>query len=471
MSSLAVGHVPRLNGSVADSALDEVFRREWPRILAAVIRYTGSLELAEEAVQESFARAVASRDRELLINPAAWITTVAKRIAIDTVRRDAALRRRLPLLAADLEQQPAPVRRTAIESSVGDDRLALLFVACSPALAPETRLALALRFVCGVGTADIADAMLVSHTAMSARLTRAKRQLERGGIRLAGRDVAAPEDFLGPDVAEPGHSDRGRAESGRAEPSRSGAGRSGAGRLDDVLGTVHLLYTVGHTAFAGETVGSRSVATTAIELARSLRLFAPDDLEVEGLLALLLLTDARTPTRVDDSGNLVPLDEADRSAWNPDLIREGLDLAAHALPGGGRFALQAGISGLHSQAPTWEATDWAAICLLYDRLIEQWPSPSARIARIAARGFSRLGPAAALAELDELGPSLAGAAARQAIAVRADLLRRLGRTADARAAYIQARSHELNTPLKVFYGRRIGELDGGELDRDSARPR
>jgi RNA polymerase sigma-70 factor (ECF subfamily) len=239
-------------------------------MLATLIRYTGSLELAEDCLQEAMLRATTARDRELLINPAAWITTVAKRVAIDSVRRDAALRRKLPLLAAGEASEFVTDER--LESPIGDDRLGLLFLACSPELAPETRLALALRFVCGIPTSDIADAMLVTHTTMSARLTRAKRQIERQGIRFS-----APDDGLD------------------------------AERLGDVVTTVHLLYTVGHTAFDGDELGSRPVASTAIDLARALHTLAPADSETTGLLALLLLTDARSTGRVDDTASWSPL--------------------------------------------------------------------------------------------------------------------------------------------------------------------
>jgi RNA polymerase sigma-70 factor (ECF subfamily) len=271
--------------------------------------------------------------------------------------------------------------------------------------------------------------MLVSHTAMSARLTRAKRQIERDGIRFAPASEA--------DLAE---------------------------RLDDVLGTVHLLYTIGHTAFDGAQLASRGVTSTAIELARALRRIAPGDRETAGLLALLLLTDARAGSRLDNRGEVVTLEHADRRAWNGPLIREGLDLATLALPGGGRFALEAGISGLHSQATTWQATDWSAVCALYDRLVERWPSPTAQLARIVARSFLPGGASAALLELDALATETGdGAVARQAIAARADILRRLGRTADAREAYLRVRSHERNGPVRDYYGRRIDELErGGE---------
>jgi RNA polymerase sigma-70 factor (ECF subfamily) len=401
---------------VATPELDEAFRQEWPRILAAVIRFTGSLELAEDAVQEAFARAYLSRERELLINPAAWVTTVAKRIAIDAARRDARLRQRLPLL---VDEEPASVE----ESPGGDDRLGLLFVTCTPDLAPETRLALALRFVCGVPTEHIADAMLVSHTALSARLTRAKRQIEREGIRFAPLDELSMEN-----------------------------------RLADVLGTVHLLYTIGHTSLSGEQLGSSSVTTTAIELARGLHALLPEDREAVGLLALLLLTDARAGGRVDADGGVVTLEDVDRSRWDRRRINEGLDLAAIALSGGGQFALEAGIAGLHSQATDWSQTDWPSICALYDRLVERWPSPSAKLARIVARSFLPGGATPSLLELDELESDLGGVTERTAIAARADILRRLGRARDAREAYIRVRSHERNGPIRDYYGRRIDEL-------------
>ena len=292
-----------------------VFGREWPRILATLIRWTGSVQLAEDSVQEAFARAAESRDRALLINPAAWITTVAKRVAVDTLRRDAAMRVRLPQL---VEDAPTPSLRDA---PADDDLLGLLFLACSPLVSAETRLALALRFVCGVPTEAIADALLIEHRAMNARLTRAKHKIEHEGIRFASPD------------------DEERDE-----------------RLDDVLSTVYVLYTTGHSA-VGTTLGTTA---TAIELARALRRLRPENPEVAGLLSLILLTEARASTRVSESGSLVTLEDADRRRWDASLIREGLDLAVFALPGGGRFALQAGIAGLHAEAPTWMATDWTS---------------------------------------------------------------------------------------------------------------
>jgi RNA polymerase sigma-70 factor, ECF subfamily len=402
---------------VATPALDETFTREWPRIVAAVARYTGSLDLAEDSVQEAFARAAGARDREMLINPAAWVTTVAKRIAIDAVRRDALLRRRLPLLLPEGGEEPE-------QSPAGDERLGMLFATCTPALDPETRLALALRFVCGVGTAEIADAMLVAHTAMSARLTRAKRRIEREGVRFS-----LPE------------------------------GAELQARLGDVLVTVHLLYTIGHTSLAGERITSAPITATAIELARALRVVAPRDHETAGLLALLLLTEARAPGRVGPDGGIRPLEDADRDRWDTRGIGEGLELAAFALAGDGRFALEAGISGLHSQAPTWSATDWVAICRLYDRLVERWPSPAARVARVVAQSFLPGGAPGALQALQQVSEESPGVA-RQVLAARADILRRLGRITEARAAYLEARNIERNDAVRGYYGARIRQLEG-----------
>jgi RNA polymerase sigma-70 factor (ECF subfamily) len=419
---------PRQNRGVAVVDLGDVFRAQWPRILAALGRYTGSIELAEDSIQLAFERAAAAPDRGLLLNPAAWITTVAKRIAIDTVRRDATLRGKLPLLAAHaMNDQAAETDHEAATARAdapgGDDRLGLLFVTCTPALPAETRLALALRFVGGLPTREVASVMLVGHAAMNARITRAKKQIEHEGIRFD-----SPTEF---DISD---------------------------RLPDVLTTIHALYTVAHTATVSDELGSRLLAATAIELARALHRSAPADQEVAGLLALRLLPTPRERGRLDPAGRLVTLENADRTLWDGDLILEGLDLATFALPGGGQFALEAGISGLHCQAPDWASTDWASISMLYDRLVSRWPSPSAQIARIVARSFSQLGPQIALGELDDL-PSQ-GVLDRQVIAARADILRRLGRTQEARAAYGLARSMEQNSPVRAYFERRIDELRG-----------
>lgn len=321
--------------------LDRVFRREWPHLLATLIRYTGSPELAEDALQEAFARASASRDRTLLINPAAWITTVAKRIAVDTARRDAALSRRLPLLAQDL---PAPPP----SSSGIDDRLELVLLACSPSLTPDQRIALALRFVFGVGTAAIADVMLVQPTAMSARLTRAKRRIERDGVASADR-----------------------------------------ARLDDVLVVIHVLYTVGHTVPLGNELADRDVATTAVELARAVRELYPTEPETAGLLALLLLTEARAPGRMDDGG-VVTVELADRTRWIGRRSRRGSpSLRRHSPAAGGSRSKPASPACIRQPGPGRTRTGTRSRCSTTDS------SNAGRRRRRGSRGWSRAATAGA----------------------------------------------------------------------------
>ncbi len=386
--------------------LTETVRSQWPHLLAALLRFTGSPALAEDCLQEACVRALTARERQLLVNPAAWLTTTAKRIAIDQARRDAVLRARLPVLALRDEGvvEPEP------EPPGGDDRLELVLVACHPGIAPATRLALALRFALGVPTDEVADVLLVERAAMSARLTRAKRQVEQlspGGL--------AAEDHRG--------------------------------RVPDALEVVHALFTLGHTSPGGSLVRRVELTELALALARALRRFVPEDREVAGLLALVLLSEARAPGRAGPGLAPVPLSDADRSQWDSRLVTEGLRHATFALPGGGRFALQAGIEGLHAQAPSWELTDWAAVRLLYDGLVAQWPAPAAQLARAVAVAYDR-GPLAGLAVLDDLE---AGAVLRGDVsAVRAHLLRLAGEDAAARAAYREAIAVERNEALRAF---------------------
>jgi RNA polymerase sigma-70 factor (ECF subfamily) len=201
------------------------------------------------------------------------------------------------------------------------------------------------------------------------------------------------------------------------------------------------------------------ITRTALELARALRTVAPTDHETAGLLALLLLTEGRAPGRVGPDGEVRSLEDADRSRWDRRAIGEGLGLAAFALEGGGRFALEAGISGLHSGAADWASTDWPAICRLYDRLVEQWPSPAARVARLIARSFLPGGAAEALDGLERLLAEPSGVP-RQVVAARADILRRLGRVSEARAAYVEARNFERNDAVRSYFGSRLTELEG-----------
>jgi RNA polymerase sigma-70 factor (ECF subfamily) len=390
------------------TGLDEEYARAWPRLLASLVRELGSVELAEDALQEAWIRA-SSRDD--ITDPAAWILTAARRIAIDTLRRETALRRRLPQLA----EPPAPP-----SPAINDDRVELLLLAADPVVPPDSRLPLALRFVCGLPTAAIADALHVQHTAMSARLTRAKQRVDQAGRRL-----------------------------GSADPER----------LPDALAVVHVMYTLGHTAVEGERLALPDVPRTAIALADAIVREHPSDAEARGLLALLLFTEARQAGRVAADGRPTTLEHADRSTWDLRLARQALPLATIALAGGGRLGLEAGIAGMHTMAPSWAATDWRAIVALYDRLVERWPSPSACIARALAIGYGPEGPAAGLETLEALDRPSAGAGARQYVVARADLLRRSGRTQEARLAYLEARAMERNEVLAGFLDERLATLD------------
>ncbi|WP_285117351.1 sigma-70 family RNA polymerase sigma factor [Leifsonia sp. fls2-241-R2A-40a] len=383
-------------------ALERAWRDESPRILGAVARTTGDLLLAEDAVQEALARAVVEADRgRAPANPAAWVTTVARRIALDAMRRERTAALAAPALAAETARamEAARAAEAADEGEeefvfTGDERLELILVVAHPDLSPEARVELALRFVCGVPTAGIAEVFLVSEPTMAARLTRAKKRIHDARLRLVLDDPAAV-----------------------------------AARMPDALTTIYLLYTVGH-----QTVDA-ALRRDAIELARDAHRVA-GEAESAGLLALLLLTEARQPTRLTEADEFATLREADRRRWDVALMAEGEALATVALAGGGRYALQAGIAGLHAVAPTWEATDWPAIARLYEGLVRQWPSPSARLGRAVALGHSPdAGPEVALAALDADPALTSGVLAAEAYAARADLLLLAGRDEEAAEAF------------------------------------
>lgn len=384
----------------AAERLERAYRDDAARILGAVARTTGDLLLAEDAMQEAFARALieAARGREPT-NPAAWITTVARRVAIDAQRRERTSSRVAPMLAAQL----AIAERSATDEDVedgasvftGDERLELILLVAHPDLPQEARVALALRHVCGVPTARVAEAFLVSEPTMAARLTRAKKRIHDSGIRFSLDDAAMV-----------------------------------SARMPDALTTVYLLYSAGHAAADDRLRGD------AIALARDAHRSVGEP-ESAGLLALLLLTEARQPTRLTSDDEFATLREADRSRWDAALLAEGERLATEALTGAGpegdgRFALQAGIAGLHAIAPTWEATDWPSIVRLYDGLVRVWPSAAARLGRVVAVGHSPDGgPEVALAELDADPVLFDGPLAPRAHAARAELLRLAGATAAA----------------------------------------
>lgn len=363
--------------------------------------------------------------------PAAWLTTVAKRKALDALRRRSTLDKKLPLLVDD-DIAPVPESTRALDESgdvrhgtpPSDDRLRLVFTCCHPALAPEAQVALTLRLLCGLTTGEVARAFLVTETTMAARITRAKKKITAARI-----------------------------------PYRVPAESELPARIDAVLAVIHLLFTTGHTAPAGPGLVRHDLVERAADLARMLRSLLPDSPDVAGLLALILITDARRATRVGHDGRLLLLQQQDRLRWDRAAIAEGLTLVEEALARRppGRYALQAAIAAVHAEAPTWNATDWSRIVALYDELCAAWPSPVVALNRAVAVGMAR-GPLAGLSELDVLvgEPLLRGYSYLPA--ARADFLRRLGRLTEAQAAYEDALALTDNDVEREFLADRLEEL-------------
>jgi RNA polymerase sigma-70 factor (ECF subfamily) len=417
----------------AADAVADAHRREWAFVLAATARVAGDLDLAEECVQDAYVAALQAWSQQgVPRNPGAWLTTTARRRAIDLLRRDTTLRRKLPLLVepgAPDDQAGADGPAGAEEGSgvIPDDRLRLIFTCCHPALAREAQVALTLRLVCGLSTAEIAQAFLVSEPTMAARVTRAKKKIS--GARIAYR---VPEAAQMPD------------------------------RLDAVLTVVHLLYTTGHTAPGGGRLVRDDLVDRALGLARMLLLLMPDEPEVRGLLALLLLTDARRATRCAPDGRLLLLEDQDRAQWDRPAIAEGTALVRDALRSGrpGRFALQAAIAAVHAQAPTYRDTDWRQILGLYDLLGRKWTSPVVALNRAVALAMAD-GPEAGLAAIADLEHDGRLAGYRYLPAAKADLLRRLGRAQEAAQAYRCALELTANQPERDFLTRRLAETEPG----------
>ena len=407
------------------AAVADAHRREWAFVLAATARVASDIDVAEECVQDAYVSALDAWVRDgIPRNPGAWLTTTARRKALDVLRRQQTLRAKLPLLVEPDDVQMAEAGDEEGEFVVPDDRLRLIFTCCHPALAREAQVALTLRLVCGVSTDDIARAFLVSEATMAARVTRAKKKIS--AARIAYRVPGASEL---PD------------------------------RLDAVLTVIHLLFTTGHTAPTGDVLVRDDLVDRAIGLARLLNALMPDEREVRGLLALLLLHDARRRTRVDGGGRLLLLEDQDRSLWDGMAIEEGHQLVLEAVRGGrpGRFALQAAIAALHAQAPSYAETDWAQVLGLYDALLRVWPSPVVALNRSVALAMVR-GPEAALVEIEALESDGRLAAYRYLAATKADLQRRLGRTSEAVASYRTALALTDNELERAFLRGRLSEL-------------
>jgi RNA polymerase sigma-70 factor (ECF subfamily) len=368
--------------------------------VSVLIGIFGDIDIAEEAVQDAFATA-AQRWPEagLPPSPAGWIITTARNRAIDRLRRESTRQDRY----AQAALLNSPEEATE-EGAVCDDRLRLIFTCCHPALVIEAQVALTLRMVCGLSTADVARGFLVPEPTMAARITRAKKKISDAHIPY--RIPTAPE-----------------------LPAR----------VEAVLSVVYLVFTTGHTAPFGASLMRRDLAERAHELARMLRMLLPADRDVVALLALILLTDARRDARIDASGRLVLLADQDRSRWDHPAISEGIGLLHEALGhrAPSRFALMAAIAAVHDEAREWDDTDWPEIVGLYDLLLETWPSPVVALNRAIAVGFA-VGPAEGLSQLDMLAAEPQLARYGYLSAARADFLKRLGRTSEAKLAYEEA---------------------------------
>ncbi|NUU24708.1 MAG: RNA polymerase sigma factor [Streptomycetaceae bacterium] len=399
-----------------EAEVAELFRAERGRIVATLIRLTGDWDLAEECVQDAFARALERwPDEGVPHRPGAWLTTTARNRALDRLRRSTVEAAKLREVVAVLDDEPAA------DDGFGDDLLRLVFTCCHPALTLEARVALTLRTVAGLTTAEIARAFLVPEATMAKRLVRARQKINHARI---------------PYRVPPAH----------LLPERTGG----------VLGVLYLLFNEGYAAGGGADLVRRDLCAQAIRLARTLVDLMPDEPEAVGLLALTLLQDSRREARFDDAGDLVPLDEQDRSRWDAALVEEGVALLDGALRRGrpGPYQVQAAIAACHATARRAADTDWPQIALLYGELVKLVPSPVVRLNRAVAVAMAD-GPAAGLALVDGLAGELTG---HLLPATRADLLRRLGRTTEARAAYEQARSLAPTDAERRHLARRVEEL-------------
>ena len=415
--------------SAVAAAVADAHRREWAFVLAATVRVTRDLDVAEECAQDAFAAALTDWSASgVPARPGAWLTTAARRRALNVLRHRGVERRYLPLLVEE-ETVPGPGEGPddgTGERAIPDDRLRLVVTCCHPALDRSAQVALTLRLMCGLSTAEVARAFLVNEPTMAARITRAKKKI--AVARIPYRVPSATE------LPE---------------------------RVDAVLSVVHPLFTTGHTTPAGDELVRRDLVERSLQLCRMLRRLLPRDPAVAGLLALLLLTDAHRETRTAADGRLLLLEEQDRSRWDGGAIAEGVTLVREALCARppSRYALQAAIAAVHAEAPSWDRTDWREIVALYDVLTDVWPSPVVALNRAVAVGFAR-GADAGLAALDDLGsePQLAGYAYLPA--ARADLLRRLGRLEEARNAYEEALLLTENAVEQRFLAGRLREVGG-----------
>lgn len=406
----------------ATDDLERVYRAEATRIRGWLAARLGDVGLAEDLVQDAFVEALEHWPaRGVPPNPGGWLATTARRKAIDRLRRAQAGQEKLALLAASEARAPSDLDELGPGTAGEEDLLGLVFACCHPAVSRESQIALTLRTVCGLTTAEIAAAFLVGEPTMAQRLSRARKALTQTGAAVRVPDP----DELGD-------------------------------RLAEVLAVAYLVFNEGYLASAGRTPARRDLAAQAVGLARLLHRLMPREPEVLGLLALLLLHESRAATRFDGWGRLVRMQDQDRHRWDAALIAEATRLLDRALAARrpGPYQIQAAIAALHAEAPAYDETDWPQIRLLYDRLDRLAPSPVVRLNRAVATRFA-LGPAAALAEVEALAGELAGY--RLYHAVRAELLSALDRPADARAANERALVLATNPAERELLARRLSD--------------
>jgi RNA polymerase sigma-70 factor, ECF subfamily len=414
--------------------VDRLFREEQGRAVATLIRVLGDFDLAEEAVQDAFIAALEIwPDRGIPANPGAWITTTARNRAIDRLRRRKRLRDKTEELARDaiIEEGLAAMEPGATDDTpITDDRLRLIFTCCHPALPLDGRIALTLRTLGGLTTPEIARAFLVPEPTLAQRLVRAKRK-----IRDAGIPYRVPPRELLPE------------------------------RLGGVLRVLYLVFNEGYAASSGDSLVRRELTAEAIRLARLVVSLLPDEPEASGLLALMLLHDARREARTTPAGDLILLEDQDRAQWDAERIAEGRTLVANSLRAGrvGGYQIQAAIAALHDEAPSWDATDWPQIAALYRRLCAIDPSPVIELNLAAAVAMAD-GPAIGLAMMDALAESGSLDSYPYLHAARADLLRRLGRRSESSVAYKRALELTDNQAEQAFLRRRLDALATGDDD-------